>query len=49
MFVTSLLEVDVLSAPHTWETSVRGTNRPRRAPKAPAELAHEDVARLIVE
>jgi hypothetical protein len=29
-FVTSLLEVDVLSAPHTWETSPRGHNRPRR-------------------
>jgi hypothetical protein len=28
-FVTSLLEMDVLSAPHTWET-VRGDNRPRR-------------------
>jgi hypothetical protein len=27
-FVTSMLEVDVLSAPHTWETSPRGTNRP---------------------
>jgi len=30
-FVTSMLEVDVLSAPHTWETGPRGTNRPCRA------------------
>ena len=37
MFVTSLLEIDVLSAPHTWETSSRGTNRPCRAVAAPAE------------
>ena len=28
-FVTSMLEVEVLSAPHTWETSARGVNRPR--------------------
>jgi hypothetical protein len=27
-FVTRLLEVDLLSAPHTWETTVRGKNRP---------------------
>jgi hypothetical protein len=27
-FVTSLLEVDLLSAPHTWETTIRGKNRP---------------------
>ena len=27
-FVTSMLKVDVLSAPHTWETSPRGKNRP---------------------
>jgi hypothetical protein len=27
-FVTSLLEVDILSAPHTWETGPRGKNRP---------------------
>ncbi len=27
-FVTSMLEVDVLSAPHTWETGPRGKNRP---------------------
>lgn len=31
-FVTSMLEVEVLSAPHTWETSSRGTNRPRPHP-----------------
>jgi hypothetical protein len=30
-FVTSMLSVDVLSAPHTWETSPRGNNRPCRA------------------
>ena len=30
-FVTSLLEVEVLSAPHTWETAPRGVNRPRQA------------------
>jgi hypothetical protein len=29
-FVTSMLEVEVLSAPHTWETSPRGVNRPCR-------------------
>jgi hypothetical protein len=28
-FVTSLLDLEVLSAPHTWETSPRGKNRPR--------------------
>ena len=27
-FVTSMLKVEVLSAPHTWETSSRGLNRP---------------------
>ena len=27
-FVTSMLDVDVLSAPHTWETGPRGINRP---------------------
>lgn len=27
-FVTALLEVDRLSAPHTWETTPRGKNRP---------------------
>jgi hypothetical protein len=31
-FVTSLLEVEVLSAPHTWETGPRGTNRPCKTP-----------------
>lgn len=34
-FVTSMLEVDVLSAPHTWETSPRGMNRPCKTPSAP--------------
>lgn len=33
-FVTSMLEVEVLSAPHTWETTSRGNNRPCRAPAA---------------
>jgi hypothetical protein len=27
-FVTSMLEVEVLSAPHTWNTTPRGTNQP---------------------
>jgi len=30
-FVTSLLQVEVLSAPHTWEASPRGKNRPRES------------------
>jgi hypothetical protein len=30
-FVTSMLELEVLSAPHTWETSSRGVNRPANA------------------
>ncbi|HXK09604.1 MAG TPA: hypothetical protein VMT70_08170 [Vicinamibacteria bacterium] len=34
-FVTSLLNVEVLSAPHTWETGPRGKNRPRD--RSPAE------------
>lgn len=29
-FITSMLKVDVLSAPRTWETTPRGKNRPRR-------------------
>jgi hypothetical protein len=33
-FVTSLLKVDVLSAPHTWETTPRGKNRPCASPPA---------------
>jgi hypothetical protein len=28
-FVTSLVELEVLSAPHTWQTSPRGKNKPR--------------------
>lgn len=36
-FVTSMLEVDALSAPHTWETSARGVNRPRPVVASPAE------------
>ena len=31
-FVTSMLEVEVLSAPHTWSTGPRGVNRPSGAP-----------------
>jgi len=31
-FVTSMLEVDVLSPPHTWETGPRGRNRPCPTP-----------------
>ena len=33
-FVTSMLEVEVLSAPHTWETNRRGMNRPCKNPSA---------------
>lgn len=29
-FVTSMLKLDVLSGPHTWETTARGNNRPCR-------------------
>jgi len=36
-FVTSLLEVEVLSAPHTWQTNRRGVNRPCRKATPPAE------------
>jgi hypothetical protein len=31
-FVTSLLNLEVLSAPHAWETGPRGRNRPRDTP-----------------
>jgi hypothetical protein len=31
-FVTSMLELDVLSAPHTWETGPRGKNRATGTP-----------------
>ena len=34
-FVTSMLEVEVLSAPHTWETTPRGVNRLCKTPSAP--------------
>jgi len=40
-FVTSILKVDVLSAPHVWETSPRGKNRPCRVVAAPAVLPPE--------
>jgi len=36
-FVTSMLKLDVLSAPHTWETGPRGNNRPCRTPSPPAD------------
>jgi hypothetical protein len=35
-FVTSMLKVEVLSAPRTWETTPRGRNRLRRTPAPPA-------------
>lgn len=31
-FVTSMLELELLSEPHMWETSPRGKNRPRETP-----------------
>jgi hypothetical protein len=31
-FLTSMLEVEILSPPNTWETSARGTNRPCQTP-----------------
>ncbi len=37
-FVTALVKLDILSAPHTWETSPRGSNRPRRSVSAPAPV-----------
>lgn len=43
-FVTSMLAVDVLSAPHTWETSRRGVNRPCRVVALPAESPREEVS-----
>lgn len=36
-FITSMLELDVLSAPHTWETGPRGVNRPCRTHTPAAE------------
>jgi hypothetical protein len=35
-FITSILEVDILSAPHAWETSRRGVNQPVAPPVADA-------------
>jgi hypothetical protein len=35
-FVTSMLKVEVLSAPRTWETTPRGKNRPCRSLAQPA-------------
>ena len=34
-FITSMLDVAVLSAPHTWETTPRGDNRPCPSPILP--------------
>jgi hypothetical protein len=31
-FVTSMVQLEVLSGPHTWETTPRGVNRPCRTP-----------------
>ena len=31
-FVTSMVQLEVLSGPHTWETTARGVNRPCRTP-----------------
>jgi len=42
-FVTSMLDVDVLSAPHTWETGPRGHNRPCRPLSDPADDVPCDV------
>jgi hypothetical protein len=47
-FVTSMLEVEVLSAPHTWETGPRGTNRPCRAAGEAAESSVEKSPDLTV-
>jgi hypothetical protein len=33
-FVTALLDLEVLSEPHTWETGPRGTNRPCKTPQS---------------
>ncbi len=40
-FITSMLKVDVLSAPHEWETSPRGKNRPCRVAAQAAGLPCE--------
>jgi hypothetical protein len=37
-FVTALVKLDILSAPHTWETSPRGSNRQCRSLSAPAPV-----------
>jgi hypothetical protein len=36
IFVTSLLQLEVLSPPHSWEASPRGKNRPRKPDLAPS-------------
>jgi hypothetical protein len=48
-FVASMLEVEALSAPHTWETSRRGVNRPCRTVEPPAESPGDEVAPPTVE
>lgn len=42
-FVTSMLDVDVLSAPHTWETGPRGKNRPCPTSPRPSDDVPCDV------
>jgi hypothetical protein len=43
-FIASMLQVDVLSGPNTWETGPRGINRLRRTPPPPAPVAAEAAA-----
>jgi hypothetical protein len=45
-FVTSMLEVEVLSAPHTWETTARGNNRPCHETRSPSALPLEPLPEL---
>ncbi len=46
-FVTSMLKVDVLSAPHTWETRPRGKNRPCPTLAQPADEKAQDPPPLV--
>lgn len=41
-FVTSMLVVDLLSAPHTWQTGRKGTNRLRKVDSPPADVPGDD-------
>lgn len=41
-FVTSMLKLEVLSAPHTWETGPRGNNRACRAPSKSADAGDSE-------